>query len=136
MKTNYHTHTTRCMHATGSDEDYVLSAIKGSYQELGFSDHTPWKYHTDYVADMRMLPEELPGYVESLRSLREKYRDQISIKIGLECEYFPTYIHWLKEKIKEYQLDYILFGNHHYHTDEKFPYFGASYREPRYAGTL
>ena len=103
MKTNYHTHTTRCMHATGSDEDYVLSAIKGGYQELGFSDHTPWKYHTDYVADMRMLPEELPGYVESLRSLREKYRDQISIKIGLECEYFPTYIHWLKEKIKEYQ---------------------------------
>ena len=98
MKTNYHTHTTRCMHATGSDEDYVLSAIKGGYQELGFSDHTPWKYHTDYVADMRMLPEELPGYVESLRSLREKYRDQISIKIGLECEYFPAYIHWLKEK--------------------------------------
>ena len=124
MKTNYHTHTTRCMHATGSDEDYVLSAIKGGYQELGFSDHTPWKYHTDYVADMRMLPEELPGYVESLHSLREKYRDQISIKIGLECEYFPAYIHWLKEKIKEYQLDYILFGNHHYHTDEKFPYFG------------
>lgn len=124
MKTNYHTHTTRCMHATGSDEDYVLSAIKGGYQELGFSDHTPWKYHTDYVADMRMLPEELPGYVESLRSLREKYRDQISIKIGLECEYFPAYIHWLKEKIKEYQLDYILFGNHHYHTDEKFLYFG------------
>ena len=37
MKTNYHTHTTRCMHATGSDEDYVLSAIKGGYQELGFS---------------------------------------------------------------------------------------------------
>ena len=98
MKTNYHTHTTRCMHATGSDEDYVLSAIKGGYQELGFSDHTPWKYHTDYVADMRMLPEELPGYVESLRSLREKYQDQISIKIGLECEYFPAYIHWLKEK--------------------------------------
>ena len=92
MKTNYHTHTTRCMHATGSDEDYVLSAIKGGYQELGFSDHTPWKYHTDYVADMRMLPEELPRYVESLRSLREKYRDQISIKIGLECEYFPAYI--------------------------------------------
>lgn len=23
MKTNYHTHTTRCMHATGDDEDYV-----------------------------------------------------------------------------------------------------------------
>ena len=70
MKTNYHTHTTRCMHATGSDEDYVLSAIKGGYQELGFSDHTPWKYHTDYVADMRMLPEELPGYARSARNTK------------------------------------------------------------------
>ena len=92
MKTNYHTHTTRCHHATGSDEEFVLSAIKGGYQEIGFSDHTPWKYHTNYISDIRMLPEELPGYVESLRSLQEKYKNQISIKIGLECEYFPEYI--------------------------------------------
>lgn len=100
MKTNYHTHTTRCMHATGSDEDYVRSAIKGGFKVLGFSDHTPWKYRTDYVADMRMLPEELPDYVDSIRALREKYREQIDIKIGLECEYFPDYIPWLKEQIK------------------------------------
>ena len=126
MKTNYHTHTTRCHHATGSDEEFVLSAIKGGYQELGFSDHTPWKYHTDYISDIRMLPEELPGYVESIRSLQEKYKNQISIKIGLECEYFPEYIHWLKGIIKEYKLDYIIFGNHHFHTDEKFPYFGRN----------
>lgn len=124
MKTNYHTHTIRCMHAVGSDEEYVRSAIKGGYQVLGFSDHTPWKYRTDYIANMRMTPEELPEYIESLRALRNKYKDQIDIKIGLECEYFPDYIHWLKEQIKTYQLDYILFGNHHYHTDEKFPYFG------------
>lgn len=124
MKTNYHTHTSRCMHATGTDEEYVLSALKGGYELLGFSDHTPWKYHTDYVADMRMLPDELPEYVESLRALREKYKDRIQIKIGLECEYFPEYMYWLKEQIKKYQLDYVIFGNHYYHTDEKFPYFG------------
>ena len=35
-KCNYHTHTYRCMHACGSDEDYVISAIKGGYQVLGF----------------------------------------------------------------------------------------------------
>lgn len=124
MKTNYHTHTARCMHATGTDEEYVLSAIKGGYELLGFSDHTPWKYRTGYVADMRMLPDELPEYMESLRTLREKYKDRIQIKIGLECEYFPEYMYWLKEQIKKYQLDYVIFGNHHYHTDEKFPYFG------------
>ena len=126
MRTNYHTHTTRCLHATGSDEEFVLSAIKGGYQELGFSDHTPWKYHTNYISDIRMTPEELPDYVESLRSLQEKYKDRISLKIGLECEYFPDYLHWLKEVIREFKLDYIIFGNHHFHTDEKFPYFGRN----------
>ena len=124
MKTNYHTHTTRCLHATGSDEDYVLSAIKGGYQELGFSDHTPWKYRTGYLSGIRMTPEEFPEYVQSIRTLQEKYKNRISIKLGLECEYFPEYIHWLKELVREYKLDYIIFGNHHFHTDEKFPYFG------------
>ena len=27
-------------------------------------------------------------------------------------------------EIARYGLDYIIFGNHFYHTDEKFPYFG------------
>lgn len=124
MKTNYHTHTTRCQHATGTDEEYVLSAIKGGFQELGFSDHTPWKYRTDYVSGIRMKFVKLPSYINSLRRLREKYKEQISIKIGLECEYFPEYIPWLKTIIKAYQLDFIIFGNHHFETDEKYPYFG------------
>ena len=53
-------------------------------------------------------------------------KDRISLKIGLECEYFPDYLHWLKEVIREFKLDYIIFGNHHFHTDEKFPYFGRN----------
>ena len=48
-------------HATGSDEEFVLSAIKGGYQEIGFSDHTPWKYHTNYISDIRMLLKSCRG---------------------------------------------------------------------------
>lgn len=130
MKANYHTHTTRCNHAIGSDEELILSAIKGGYQELGFSDHSPWKYNTDYVSDIRMALEEFPEYVQSIRSLQKKYKDQIKIRVGLECEYFPEYIHWLKELVEEYRLDYIIFGNHHFHTDEKYPYFGHHTTSP------
>ena len=32
-KTNYHMHTYRCMHASGTDEEYVLSAIKNGYEK-------------------------------------------------------------------------------------------------------
>ena len=44
MKANYHTHTARCGHATGTGEDYVLAAIEQGFDELGFSDHVPWPY--------------------------------------------------------------------------------------------
>ena len=73
MKTNYHTHTTRCMHAVGDDEDYVRSDIKGGFKELGFSDHGPWKYHTDFVSDIRMLPEDLPEYIQEELSELQSY---------------------------------------------------------------
>ena len=34
QKFNYHTHTTRCGHAQGSDESYVLEAIKNGYTHI------------------------------------------------------------------------------------------------------
>jgi histidinol phosphatase-like PHP family hydrolase len=35
----YHSHTTRCGHAYGSDEDYVEAAITNGFRVIGFSDH-------------------------------------------------------------------------------------------------
>ncbi len=123
MRTNYHTHTERCNHAIGSDEEFVLSAIAGEYEILGFSDHTPWGFKDGYVSNIRMDVSELDGYVASVRSLKEKYADKIEIKIGLECEYYTDYIGWLKEQKERLQLDYLLFGNH-FPYDEYGLYFG------------
>lgn len=130
MKANYHTHTRRCMHAVGSDEDYVISAIEAGYDILGFSDHTPWKYASDFQANMRMTLKQFDDYYSSIQSLQQKYKDQIKILIGLECEYYPQYIDWLKQFIIDKKLDYIIFGNHYLDTDEKHIYFGRSCNEP------
>ena len=68
MIANYHTHTTRCHHAEGEDRQYVETAIERGLKILGFSDHTPYYYDGDYVSGVRMLPEEVEGYVESISS--------------------------------------------------------------------
>lgn len=125
-KTNYHTHTKRCMHASGSDEDYVVKAIANGYEELGFSDHSPWNYKSDFVANMRMKLSQFDDYYASIASLKEKYKDQISIKIGLEVEYYPEYMNWLKQFLVEKKIDYIIFGNHYYKSDEDRIYFGTA----------
>ena len=93
MLTNYHTHTTRCGHAEGTEEEYILTALRCGFKVLGFSDHTPWAYATPgFVSRIRMLPSKLDDYVLTLRGLREKYADKLHIRIGLEAEYFPAYL--------------------------------------------
>lgn len=110
MKVNLHTHTMRCNHAEGTDEEYVLSAVENGYTKLGFSDHTPFPYDNGYSNWTKMTTEELPGYVSSVLSLKEKYKDKIEILIGLECESVPRFFPYLKELKQD--MDYLLLGNH------------------------
>ena len=49
MKVNLHTHTVRCGHAVGTDEEYVLAAIAAGFTKLGFSDHNPFPYENGSV---------------------------------------------------------------------------------------
>ena len=114
---NYHTHTWRCMHAYGTEEEYVRRAIDAGFSVLGFADHTPWPYRSDFVADMRMRLDQLQDYLDTLRGLGEKYAGRILIPVGLECEAFPEYMGWLAE-LKERSLDYVILGNHYDRTDE------------------
>ena len=51
MEANYHTHTWRCRHASGTERDYIENAIDHGIRILGFSDHTPYPFPTDIHPD-------------------------------------------------------------------------------------
>ena len=123
MKANYHTHTTRCQHARGTDQEMVLAAIEGGFSVLGFADHAPWPFASGYVSRTRMTCDQLPGYVASIRGLREKYADRLTLHIGLETEYFPRYYHhlgWLRDQ----GVEYFILGQHNVGSEEDNPYVG------------
>lgn len=127
FKANYHTHTSRCGHAEGTDEQYVLAAIEQGFDVLGFSDHVPWPYKSGFVSrGVRMPITELDDYLASVRALKKKYAGKIKILTGFECEYFPEYMDYLAEMREEKQLDYLIFGNHYDKTDEGGAYFGSA----------
>lgn len=111
MKYNYHTHTYRCGHAYGEDEEYVISAIEQGYEILGFSDHAMFPNMKDEKG-MRGNYEELEGYISSINNLKEKYKDKINILLGMECEYFDCFHDYLLSLLKEKKMDYLIFGNH------------------------
>jgi len=127
MKANYHTHTARCGHAQGTDEQYIAAALERGFNVFGFSDHVPWPYESGFVnPHVRMAITQLDEYVDTLRTLREKYAEKIRLLVGFECEYFPQYMNWLCDMKEEKQLDYLIFGCHYEDTDEGGFYFGSS----------
>ena len=74
MFANYHTHTYRCQHASGSDREYVEAAIETGLKVLGFSDHCPWVYQDkEFVSKIRMTPAQVDGYFSSLEGLKKEY---------------------------------------------------------------
>ncbi|MCQ2741871.1 MAG: histidinol-phosphatase [Bacilli bacterium] len=118
---NYHTHTFRCGHAVGEDEEYVKHAIKGGIKVLGFADHC---ILPDYVQPgMRGDPEMIDDYISSLEELKEKYKDQIEIHIGFECEYMPEYLDYYKYLLETKKVEYLIMGQHCHMIDGKIYFY-------------
>lgn len=105
---NYHTHTYRCGHAVGSDEDYIQAAIQAGYKVLGFSDHSPYRDYPNNKVHMDW--EQVDDYIQSITALKEKYKDQIEIHLGFEAEYYPYTLEEKKELLS--RVEYLLLGQH------------------------
>lgn len=111
MKINYHTHTQRCRHAQGSEEDYVKSALDAGVEVLGFSDHAPFP---DRDFGLRMPYTELAEHLQAIDLLTAKYSADIILCKGLEIEYLPEYHAYYESLLDEWKLDYLLLGEHFY----------------------
>ena len=124
MIANYHSHTVRCNHATGTEEEYVRNAVDRGLKIFGFSDHTPQFFPGDYYSRIRMRPEELAGYCDTVRQLRRKYHVQLQIPLGLEAEYYPGTWKELLPRVRDAGIEYLILGQHWLGNEENEPYSG------------
>ena len=125
MRANYHTHTWRCNHATGTEEEYVKAAIAQEFDILGFSDHTPQLFPEGYRSGFRMEVGELADYCAVIRNLRDRYSDSIRIPMGLEAEYYPALFSQLIPVLRDQGVEYLLLGQHFIGNEQDQPYSGA-----------
>ena len=126
MIANYHTHTARCRHACGTEEEYVQRAIESGVQILGFSDHTPYWFAGEYYSRMRMFPQELQSYVDTVNALREKYAGQIQILLGVERDYYPSFFERTVEQLRNAGIEYMIQGQHWIGDEQNEPYCGSA----------
>lgn len=114
MFIDYHTHHARCGHAVGSLEEYVLRGIEIGLDQLGLSDHMPLLHvnPATYYEGMAMPMDELPRYVEECLALKERYKGQIDIRVGLEGDYIEGYEREIERIVTAYPWDYVIGSVH------------------------
>jgi len=119
QKFNYHSHTYRCGHADldMKDEEYIQEYIKMGFEKVAITDHCPEKNEIDKRDNMRIKYIEKEEYLNSIKTLKEKYADKIQIETGFEVEYLPGEEENLKELKNE--TDKIMLGQHFIYDDNK-----------------
>ena len=110
----FHSHTKRCGHAIGEDEEYVIEAIKKGIKVLGFSDHVflPNLIDIDQTRWMRGDYSLLDDYIDSVNYLKERYASKIEIHVGFEAEFIPKYVDYYKELLESKKIEYLILGQH------------------------
>lgn len=114
---DYHMHTPRCNHATGTVADYADAALAAGLKEIGMSDHSPMPNGFD--AAWRMDHFELKDYIEEVKHAQKKYSGQLTIRLGIEADFHPGTESYVMEMIETHPWDYVI-GSVHFIDDWGF----------------
>jgi len=114
MLIDYHTHHERCGHAEGTLREYIEQAIEIGLDQLGLSDHMP----VIHILKHKLLPgvgmevHELEEYVQEAIDLKQEYKNDIEIKVGLEADYIEGYEEEIQKLLSPYPFDYLIGSVH------------------------
>ena len=83
MLTDLHVHTTFSDGANTPEEVAEYAALSG-VKVLGFSDHS----YTSFDKSCCMKAEDYEGYKNKINALKEKYKNKLEIRLGIEQDYY------------------------------------------------
>ena len=107
IKSNYHTHSTFC-DGVDSIENVVESAIKKGFKYLGFSAHSYIENDNSWTLEKNSFS----SYVQEVLRVKEKYKTQISIFLGIEQDTLSSQY--------DYDFDYVIGSMHSIRKDGKY----------------
>lgn len=147
-KINYHTHTYRCGHANGTEEEMIKAAIAMGIEDLGMCCHVPLPHYRKHLIQsipalrslrslvslvmafmkngpyMRMPYHQMKEHLEKLDECKKKYDDKIRIYKGFEAEGLEEYFGYYQSLLYEHKVDYLILGHHFHKHCIHSDYFG------------
>lgn len=117
-----HMHTPMCHHAVDEPELYAEKALARGLKGIIFTCHSPLP--NQFHHHVRMNPEEFETYLALIERCRKAFEGRLEVRLGLESDYFPGLLDWLKELHQRASFDYIL-GSVHYQSQEYLSAYGT-----------
>ncbi len=108
MFSDYHLHCYFSGDSDESPENIIQTAVSKKMKHLCFTDHLD----LDYPYDDCCFDLDIEKYYEEISGLKEKYRDIIDIRIGMETGLESHLSTRLDEKISMRDFDFIIGSSH------------------------
>jgi histidinol-phosphatase (PHP family) len=106
---DYHTHTVRCGHASGTPAAYIEAARAAGLLAIGVADHLPLLPRHD--PELSMETCDLGDYVAEVRELKEAFPG--FVLLGIEADYRPETISGVRALLESEPFDYVIGSVHH-----------------------
>lgn len=114
MTKDYHMHPALLCSSEERFGLFVDQALRLGIQEICITDHMPLSFSS---ASDRIPMGKVEDYCRSVRTISDKYKDVISIKLGIEIDYHPSVVDEIEAVLKCGDFDYVL-GSSHLHVME------------------
>ena len=133
MSADYHIHSEYSDDSVEPMEEIIKSAIEQNISEICFTDHVDYEIKIDHDIFKQMNDEEkvryekvlnvdYPNYFKEIEILKNKYKDQIIIKKGLEFGIQTHTIRKFQNLFDSYDLDFIILSCHQSDNKEFWNY--------------
>lgn len=129
MLADYHIH---CKYSDDSEEEpekIIESAVSKNFDEICFTDHVDYGIKIDHDIYNKMndsekekykklLNVDYPEYFREIAELRDKYKDKITIRQGLEFGMQTHTIADFQKIFDKYDLDFVILSCHQVNDEE------------------
>lgn len=107
MYYDYHMHSNFSGDSKTPMEDMVKKSIDLGLKEICFTDHVDY----DIISDIEFKTDYV-SYLKSIEYLKEKFKNKITIKKGIEMGVQPHIIEKCSNDIKKYPFDFVICSMH------------------------
>lgn len=106
-----HIHTRYCHHATGTMEEYVLSAIKNGLNHIVFLEHMEGT-GVNYFETTWLTDKDFDDYFTEGKKLQDKYSDRLTIGLGVEVGYNKAHPEELLNRLERHSWEQVGISYH------------------------